>query len=325
LVDGICAERGIPPSSIYEVVFVGNTVMHHMLLGMETRHLTISPFEPTTKRTLRLEADRLGLSVNPRGVVTAPPIIDVFVGSDAVADVVSTRLHRSSVTACSCASGPAFEGFHIEHGMKAITGAIEGVRIGEGGHAIEYDVVGGVDPVGICGSGIVDAVAQMLDAGVIDRMGKLRKDAPKVKSVGGSKRFIVAESRETGRDITISERDINEVILAKAAIQAAYTVLLRMRGIDTGDLERVLVGGAFGNHLNVVSAKTLGLLPRVENRKIVFVGNSALAGAETMLRSRKYLRTAERISREVKYLELATSNEFQSEFVKSLLLKSLKN
>ncbi len=345
LIETLSVENHISLANIYEAVVVGNTVMHHMLLGIETKQLARSPFEPVTKSSIHIKSDDLRLRINNGGVVTLLPIIDVFVGADAVGDIISTGLHRRRkptllldvgtntevmlshgglITACSCASGPAFEGVHIEHGMKAVTGAIEGLRICEGGLDLDYDVIGGDKPVGICGSGIVDAIAQLLSRGIIDRVGRFKApfETPRLKKVGGYSKFVVAWNEEsgTGSEITISQKDITEVVLAKAAIFSACASLMAMEKLEAKDLNEVLVAGAFGNHLNKNNAKAIGLLPAVDNRRIRFVGNSALAGAEMALRSMGQRVLAEKISRSARYVELATSVDFDREFTAALWL-----
>ena len=345
LIETLCAENQISPANIYEVVVVGNTVMHHMLLGIETRQLAMSPFEPATKASIHIKSVELGLNMNQGGIVTLLPIIDVFVGSDAVGDIISTGLHRCRkptllldigtntevmlnysgiVTACSCASGPAFEGVHIEHGMKAVTGAIESLRIGDGVLDLSYEVIGGDKPIGLCGSGIVDAIAQLLSRGIIDRVGRFNtsSETPRLKKLDGVTKFVVAWSEESGtsREITISQKDITEVVLAKAAIYSACASLMVMKKLEAKDINKILVAGAFGNHLDKNSAKAIGLLPAVDNQRILFVGNSALAGAEMALRSRSKRLLSEKISESTRYVELATSSDFDQEFTRALWL-----
>ena len=345
LIEILCTEANIKSTDIYEAVVVGNTVMHHMFLGIETKHLAMFPFKPVTKASIHVKSEELGLKLNPAGIVTLLPIIDVFVGSDAVGDILSTRLHRSRtpsllldigtntevmlshrgiVSACSCASGPAFEGVHIEHGMKAVTGAIESLRIGVDGLNLSYDVIGEGKPIGLCGSGIVDAVAQLLSRGVIDRVGRfnISFETPRLKKQDGVTRFVVAWSEEsgTGSEITISQKDIGEVILAKAAIYSACASLMAMTKLENENINKILVAGAFGSHLNKNNAKAIGLLPAVDNQRIHFVGNSALAGAEMALRSRSNRILSDRISESTKYVELATSNDFDREFKEALWL-----
>ena len=352
LIDGVntligrLVEGRAMPEDVLQAVVVGNTVMHHLFLGLDTSRLTRAPFTPMTRETVWLMGIESQLDVNPAGVVVVLPNIDAFVGADAVADIISSNLLRRAeptllidvgtnteimlraggeTLACSCASGPAFEGEHIEYGMKAVEGAIERVRIT--GSAVEYRSLGGVKPVGICGSGIVDAVAGLLRNELVTPVGRFTEDAaPRVIHVGNQRKFVIAPRAEsgTGADITISERDINEVILAKAAIASATGVLMAMKRVEPSDLRRVLVAGAFGGHLDKANARTIGLIPPVEGRRIAFLGNAALEGASMALKSRRIIDLATRISMETRYVELASNPEFDAGFRKALLLAGAK-
>jgi uncharacterized 2Fe-2S/4Fe-4S cluster protein (DUF4445 family) len=208
--------------------------------------------------------------------------------------------------------------------MKAVTGAIESLRISGVDLDLSFDVIGGDKPIGLCGSGIVDAVAQLLSSGIIDRVGRFNTSTamPRLRTQSGVVKFVVAWSEEsgTGSEITISQKDITEVILAKAAIYSACASLMAMKKLGTKDINKIMVAGAFGSHLDKNNAKAIGLLPAVDNQKIHFVGNSALAGAEMALRSRRNRILSNRVSESTKYVELATSNDFDREFTGALWL-----
>ncbi len=352
LIDGVntligrLVEGRAMPEDVLQAVVVGNTVMHHLFLGLDTSRLTRAPFTPMTRETVWLMGIESQLDVNPAGVVVVLPNIDAFVGADAVADIISSNLLRRAeptllvdvgtnteimlraggeTLACSCASGPAFEGEHIEYGMKAVEGAIERVRIT--GSVVEYRAICDGKPVGICGSGIVDAVAGLFKQGLITTVGRFTEDAAsRVVHVGNQRKFVIAPRAEsgTGADITISERDINEVILAKAAIASATGVLMAMKRVEPSDLRRVLVAGAFGGHLDKANARTIGLIPRVEGRRIAFLGNAALEGATMALKSRRIIDLATRISVETRYVELASNPDFDAGFRKALSLAGAK-
>ena len=189
LTEKLCNEANVNPLNVYEAVLAGNTVMHHLALGIDTKYLARSPFSPVVRESLNVRGTELGLKINPNAQAHFLPIIDAFVGGDAVGDILSSNLHRhgeptllldigtntevilrdgKGLTCCSCASGPAFEGVHIEHGMKAVEGAVESVKIGRGGYEVEYSVLGGSKPVGLCGSAIIDVVAELFKRGLID-------------------------------------------------------------------------------------------------------------------------------------------------------------
>jgi uncharacterized 2Fe-2S/4Fe-4S cluster protein (DUF4445 family) len=348
LINRLTKELRISYDDIYQVVIVGNTVMHHFLLGLETKRLTHAPFSPSTKEMIQLTGEESSLNISPLGVVTFLPIIDAFVGADAVADIVSSGLYRKGaptllldvgtntelilrvegeILSCSCASGPAFEGEHIENGMKAVDGAIESIRIKQEGIDVEFKTLGSGYPIGICGSAIVDVVAELLKADIINRVGRFKTDltTSRLIQVNNARKFIIAWSEEsgTGSPITISERDINEVILAKAAIHSAAQVLMKTKNITSNDLKRIFIAGAFGNHLNKNNAKRIGMIPDVESRRITYIGNAALNGATMALKSRKIHQQTKQIPRKTRYIELATNLDFELGFKKSLLLQTI--
>jgi uncharacterized 2Fe-2S/4Fe-4S cluster protein (DUF4445 family) len=341
----LCRETSLSPENVYEVVLVGNTAMHHLLLGLEPRYLARAPFTPVSKSPVDVKARDLGVKINPCGHVLFLPIIDGFVGADAVADILSAGIYRPGgpillldigtntevilrredrVICCSCASGPAFEGVHIEHGMKAVDGAIEKIRIDKETYEVEFEALGDDKPVGLCGSAIIDAVAQLLQSGVISGLGKFNANikTPRLRKAGNSKEFVIAWGEEAGidGDLTISERDINEVLLAKAAIYSASAVLMGKLNIGKEDLKKVLIAGAFGSQVDKRNAKTIGLIPDVDDGRIRFLGNSALTGARMALVSRRMRRLAEGIPAKVEYVELATSPDFKKEFTNALWL-----
>jgi uncharacterized 2Fe-2S/4Fe-4S cluster protein (DUF4445 family) len=345
LVGQLCSEMGLRTENIYEAVLVGNTAMHHLLLGLEPKYLARSPFTPVSRSLVDVKARDLGIGINSCGHVLFLPIIDGFVGADAVADILSAGIYRSGgpallldigtntevilrhggrIICCSCASGPAFEGVHIDHGMKAVDGAIESIRIDKETHDVGFKVLGEGKPVGLCGSAIIDAVAQLLRIGIINNIGKFNAGikTPRLREAEKNKEFVIAWSEEAGidSDITISERDINEVLLAKAAIYSAGAVLMKKMGVEKEELRKVLIAGAFGSHVDKRNAKAIGLIPDIDDGRISFLGNAALAGAKMVLSSRSMRRRAEDIPSEVEYVELAISEEFRREFTNALWL-----
>jgi uncharacterized 2Fe-2S/4Fe-4S cluster protein (DUF4445 family) len=340
-----CSEAGIQPDEVYETVAVGNTLMHHLFLGLETESLGHAPFEPVFKNGVCLMASELGVSANPGGALYLPPLIAGFVGSDAVAGLVATGIfdseepvlmvdigtntevfvrNRSGLVSCSCASGPAFEGGHISHGVKAVTGAIERLRIDPDTFEADYDTIGGAEPIGICGSAMIDALAELWKCGLVDGFGRLDLEAktPRIRAVDGGREFVVewAEATGTGRDITLSQGDIEELLLAKAAIYAACSVMLRRRGLGVDEISRIYVAGAFGGSIDPVNVVVIGMLPDVEPEKIVFAGNTAVTGAKAMLVSKAARKTAERLPDEVQYHELSLDPEFNQEFLNAMFL-----
>jgi uncharacterized 2Fe-2S/4Fe-4S cluster protein (DUF4445 family) len=344
LLERSCADAGITPSQVYELVIVGNTAMHHFLLGIESRHLALSPYVPAVKGPLDLHAKDVGILAHPHANVHILPLVAGYVGADAVADVLASGMresdelsllldigtntelfvgNRNGIVSCSCASGPAFEGAHIRQGMKAVYGAIERVRIDSTTLNVEYETVGGEKPVGICGSGMLDTVAELLRCRVIDSKGRFQKiDTRRLTEVAGDRAFVLAQAEETstGDPVMVTQRDIGEVQLAKAAIHTGCTILMRHAGVRASDLKRIYIAGSFGNYVNPANAKLLGLIPEVPTQIIRFVGNTAIAGAKMCLSSLEARNEAKRIGEQVKYIELGADANFSREYAASMYL-----
>ncbi|HET9656695.1 MAG TPA: ASKHA domain-containing protein [Kineosporiaceae bacterium] len=338
----LAGQAGLAREQIAEVVVVANTAMHHLLFGLPTRQLAASPFVAATSAALQLRAQELGIRIAPGGLVHSPPIVGGFVGADAVAMVLACELdesagvalgvdigtnteivlrhpRRAGLTATSCASGPAFEGAHIRDGMRAADGAIEAVRIGPDGR-VALTVIGGGAPVGICGSGIVDAIAELRRVGALNGRGRFVPDRPGVGIGRDGLQFVLAaaEGSATGQDIAVTQADVNEIQLAKGAVQAAITALLDATGTDPAEVDEMLIAGAFGSYLNLDSALDVGLLPRLPNAVYRQVGNAAGAGARAVLRSTVQRARARRIAVDTGYLELTTLPGFQARFARAM-------
>jgi uncharacterized 2Fe-2S/4Fe-4S cluster protein (DUF4445 family) len=344
LLERSCKIAGITPNQVYEVVIVGNTAMHHFLLGIESRHLALSPYVPAVKEAVNMHAKDVGIQAHPHANVYVLPLIAGYVGADAVADVLASGMrendelallldvgtntelfvgNRKDIVSCSCASGPAFEGAHIRQGMKAVYGAIERVRIRPATLDVEYQTVGSEKPVGLCGSGIVDAVAELLKSHVIDSKGRFQKISNKrLLDAFGDRAFVLAWGEETitGDPVVITQRDIGEVQLAKAAIHSGCSILMRRTGVKQTDLQRVYIAGSFGNYLNPSSARILGMIPEVPVDIISFLGNTAIAGAKMSLTSLEARKEAQAIGEKVRYIELGADPDFPREFAASMYL-----
>jgi len=337
-----CKKSGLSPQHIYEMTVVGNTAMHHFFLGIQARHLGLSPYVPAVTSPIAEKARELSLELNPAANVYIFPIIAGFVGGDAVADIISTGIYKfdefsmvldigtntevvigdkRGLMACSCASGPAFEGAHIKCGMKAVTGAIEKLEIEPEGYHVNYQTIGDAKPIGLCGSAIIDVVANLLKRRVIDRNGSLIDSylTPRLKTVNGKKSYVLVSKKEgAARDIVVTQKDIREVQLAKAAIYTGCYTLLKRKSVEPRDIKKLYVAGAFGNYLNLENSKLIGMLPDIPPELITFVGNAAGAGARMALISKKLRQTAAVISRRVDYVELALEPDFQTEFTSAM-------
>ncbi len=340
----LAQEATISLDHIYELVVVGNTVMTSLFLGLDTKYLGYGPFTAPARGYLNVSSDILNLSLPPQANVHVLPCIAGYVGADAVADILATGLHRrkrmsllidigtnsevvlgnrEELTACSCAAGPAFEGAQIEHGMKAVSGAIERVSIHPDSMEVEVETVDNKPPIGICGSGVVDAVAQLAEVGLLTPHGRFT-DYPTSRLLQDErgKRFILFERRDGEREstITLSEHDVSQLLLAKAAIQTGYRLVLDHHHLSPADLDRVFIAGAFGNYLNPASARVIGLIPRVPSNRVTFVGNAALAGARLALLSRTHRSQAIRLAKTTHFLDLARHPDFNQTYTSSLFL-----
>lgn len=341
MVAGLCGQAGISPEQVVEAVVVGNTAMHHLFLGLPVEQLGRAPYVPAVGHALDLRAGDVGLRLAPGAHLYLPPNIAGYVGADHVAMVLATALadsaqttlaldigtnteiclaHGGRLLSCSCASGPAFEGAHIHDGMRAAPGAIERVRIA--GEDVFLHTIGNRPPIGICGSGILDAVAEMVREGLVDRRGALQQGRPHVRANDRTPEFVLAEAPRTGhgRDIVVTRRDVNEVQLAKAAIRAGVEVLLAQAGIGAAEIAEFIVAGAFGTYLDVRSAVTIGMFPALPQERFRQVGNAAGTGARQLLISAERRRVAEDIARRIEYVELTTYPAFATVFLQAMHL-----
>ena len=340
---------GVNQNHIYEAVVVGNTVIHHLFLGLDPTYLGQGPYVPVVTRPLRIKARKLKVKIRDSGYLYLLPNIAGFVGGDAVGVILSTRLHQSSeiqlavdigtngeivlgsaqkLLACSTAAGPAFEGERIKHGMRAAFGAIERVAIEED---VKIGVIGSVLPKGISGSGLIEAVAEMLRVGIIDVSGRIHSQqelpselplAIKTRVVEENHRreFVLVRKELTsnGKIISITQEDIRELQLAKGAIEAGIQVMMKELGVNKEQITQVFMAGAFGSCMNPVSAQVIGMIPSIPLDRVKTVGNAAGAGAQLALLSRSARKQATKIAKEVEYIELSARPDFQEAFLASM-------
>lgn len=339
LVAGMCAATGSRPEQIVDAVVVGNTAMHHLFAGLPVQQLGASPYVPAIGDPLDLSAQSLGLNLSSGAQVHLPANIAGYVGADHIAMLLATGVpetqatvlavdigtnteitltHKGRMVACSCASGPAFEGAHIRDGMRAAPGAIERVQIA--GQQVRLQTIGEQPPVGICGSGILDAVSEMRRAGLLDARGALDKNHPLVSEENGRSRFVLAPAGESGhgRAVAISRHDVNKIQLAKGAIRAGIDILLQESGIQASQLERFIVAGAFGTYISIEAAVRVGMFPDLPLERFHQVGNAAGAGARQMLVSMERRRFARAFAPRVAYVELSAHPDFIHAFSHAL-------
>jgi uncharacterized 2Fe-2S/4Fe-4S cluster protein (DUF4445 family) len=339
MVEQACAGAGVSRDRLVDAVVVGNTAMHHLVAGLSVEGLGRAPYVAAVGEALTLPARDIGLDIAPGARVYLPPNIAGYVGADHVAaltalDVPADRRTRLAIDigtntevslfaggrilSCSCASGPAFEGAHIGCGMRAGSGAIERVRVVDG--VVRVGTIGDVAPIGLCGSGILDAVAELASHGAVDRQGAFRASHSLVTQRDGAPVFVVAEASATGHhhDLVLTRRDISEIQLAKAAIRAGIETLLEVAGAGADAIDEVLVAGAFGTYLDLGSAIRVGMLPALPAGRFRQVGNAAGAGARQMLLARGRRARGEQLAAQVEYVELSSRPRFADAFAAAL-------
>ncbi len=334
-----CSETEVKPEQIVDALIVGNTAMHHFFTGLPVRQLGEAPYLPAVTQSMSIRASELKLEIAPFARVYLPPNIAGYVGADHVAMLMDTQIISAKDTvvaldigtnteislisngdlhSCSCASGPAFEGARIEMGMRAAPGAIEKVGLIHGD--VIFSTIDHLPPIGICGSGILDAVAVMRKDKAIDHRGTIQKDHPRVTSHSKSFRYLLTPKSNAGssREISVSRKDVNEIQLAKAAIKAGIDSLLAEAGITTEQIDRIIIAGAFGTYIDIKNAIQIGMLPNLPLERFSQIGNAAGAGARQMLLSTNVRKMSEELALKSKYLELTTYSNFQDLFTNAM-------
>jgi uncharacterized 2Fe-2S/4Fe-4S cluster protein (DUF4445 family) len=355
---GVAAKRsGLSSEDILELTIVGNTAMHHLFLKIDPQYLAVSPFTPVVHRSMDIKARELGLKVHPSANVHILPVEAGFVGADNVGVLIAEEPYRQDamvliidigtngelvmgnrkrLLSSSCATGPAFEGAHIKFGMRAAPGAIERVRIDPDTLDVNFKTIGentwqleskSASAIGICGSGIIDVVAELFRNKIILQGGRFSGGipSPRLRISDQGPEFVIAWRDETsiGKDITITQQDIRNVQLGKAALYTGAKLLMKKLG--TEKLNKVILAGAFGTYINKEAAMMLGMFPDCDLRNVNAVGNAAGDGARIALLNRDKRAEAEEIARKVEYVELTIEEDFQKEFIDALSLPHAKD
>ncbi len=345
LLKKVARERGISTDEIYKVVVAGNTTMLHLFAGIPPESIRLMPFIPVVNHLPTFPAREIGLGVNPEATVDCLPGIASYVGADITAGVLSSGMcEKGELTlfvdigtngemvlgdctwliACACSAGPAFEGAGVVYGMRATAGAIEEVWVNSETYEATYRVIGGEKPRGICGSGLISLIAEMFIAGVVDKSGNINLNLPtkRVREGEHGPEYVVAWADETaiGEDIVITAVDIDNLMRAKAAIYAGFSVLARSVGLTLADVSKVLIGGAFGQYINVEKAIQIGMLPDKPYESFEFLGNTSVRGAYYALVSREMRQRVGEVGQMMTYLELSADNTFFDEFNAALFL-----
>jgi uncharacterized 2Fe-2S/4Fe-4S cluster protein (DUF4445 family) len=349
ILDQLSLESGVPRERIYEITVAGNCTMQHLLLGIDPEPISMTPFAPAIARGLSVRADALGLAIHPHGRVYLFPHLGAYVGGDIVAGLLATALPRGDrlrlfvdvgtngeialgsdgrTVSTAAPAGPAFEGAEISCGMRATRGAIEGVRITA--DAVVLQTIQDAPPAGLCGSGLIDAVAQLYRRGLLDAGGRMKDaatappDLPpslakRLVTVDGVRAFVLATAEETGgRPVVLSQKDIRQLQFAKGSIATGIQVLMKEMKVRPEDLREVMLAGAFGSYIHPDSARTIGLVPPVPLERIRAVGNAAGEGAKIALLSYREREAAEAMPDRVEYLELSGREDFNDLFMKAL-------
>jgi uncharacterized 2Fe-2S/4Fe-4S cluster protein (DUF4445 family) len=337
----MCAEVNASTERVVEVVIAGNTAMHHLLLALPVKQLALSPYVPSVSHAVDIKARDIGLTIAAGAYLHLLPNIAGFVGGDHVAMLLATEaykagkpvvaidigtntevslIHNGKITSVSCASGPAFEGGHIKDGMRATDGAIEKVRILDG--KVSYQTINDAPPVGLCGSGIVDTIAQLYSNGVIDESGRMVNNHPLVRREGTIREFVIAGSSggDAHPEVVITQKDVRQLQMAKAAIRSGIQILLEDGECSEEQIEQVIIAGAFGSYIDITSAMIIGMLPSLPIERVKQVGNAAGFGAKLALVSRQQRLVAQEIASGVGYIELGNNPHFMDTFIEAGVL-----
>ncbi len=353
----VALQAGMKRHSILDMTVVGNTCMHHLFLAIDPQYLGRAPFPPSIHHSLDMKARDLGLKISPGAYVHVLPIEAGFVGADNVGVLIAEEPHkqdemvltidigtngelvlgnRAKLVSCSCATGPAFEGGHIKYGMRAAAGAIEKVEIDPDSKEARFKVIGdaewntdseAVKAKGICGSGIIDAIAQMFKAGIFQRSGRFNTDleTPRLRVTEEGPEFVIAWANDTSinQDIIICQDDVGAVQLAKGAMYAGAKLLMRRLAVDR--LDKIILAGAFGSYIDKESAATIGLFPDCALENIYAVGNAAGDGARIALLNVDKRREGNEIARQVEYIELTVESDFERQFAQAMYFPHMKD
>ena len=343
----ICRQSGVLAKWIYKVVVVGNTCMHHLLLGIDPSFVGLAPYAPVMRHALVLPARELFLKVAPEARVCLLPLVAGFVGADAVAVALATRIYESAeiriavdigtngevllgsrdrLWACSAPAGPALEGAQIRHGMRAALGAIDRVTVDDDVHV---HTIGEADALGLCGSGLIDLLAGLLDAGVIDWTGLIQvegrtalppKLSERVVMRGEERQVIILRPGEAGAraEIVLTQDDVRQVQLAKGAIASGVLMLQHVAGVPDARVAELMLAGGFGNYVSIASALRIGLIPPLPAERIRYVGNAAALGAQLCLVSETERQRAERVAARIEHVSLAAHPDFERIFVDAM-------
>jgi uncharacterized 2Fe-2S/4Fe-4S cluster protein (DUF4445 family) len=344
LISTLVKRNSINLEDITAIVTAGNTAMHHFLLGLDPERIRKEPYIPTANCIPPIRAIQIGIDINSRGLLYTLPSVSAYVGADITSGAAAIRLDKEEnpslfidigtngevvlgnkewMVCCSASAGPAFEGSGIRHGMRAAKGAIEIMHITKD-FEVSYSAIGNIPPRGICGSGLLDCIAEMLRSGIIDRSGNFQKGikTDKLRKKDDEYEFVLVDKEETGIDseIVITQADIANLVRSKGAIYAAVSILVESMGLSISEVHCVYLAGGFGNYLNVRNAITIGMLPDMPTSRIKFVGNTSLTGAKMALISEEAFEAVQNIASQMTYFDLMGNQKYMEEFMSANFL-----
>ncbi|MCK4244679.1 MAG: DUF4445 domain-containing protein [Candidatus Omnitrophica bacterium] len=345
LISVLSTEHQISLSEITGVMCAGNMTMSHLLLRVDPTYLRREPYVPTANFMPVIRAAEAGIKINPRGLLACLPGVSSYVGADIVAGVLASGIdeadklsmlidigtngeivlgNREWLVCCSSSAGPAFEGSGVRSGVRAMEGAIQKIEIDPEDYKVKYSTIGGAKPIGICGSGYIDTLAELLKAGVIERSGKIKENlnTKRVRKGEEGLEFVLVWKRDSGtdEDIVITQADITNLIRSKGAIYTAADILAKKTNLELKDINKIYLAGGFGNYLNIEKSIWIGLLPDLDRKKFEFIGNSSLAGAKFALLSYEATMKTREIAKKMTYIELSVDPSFMNEYTGALFL-----
>ena len=341
----LAEKNKVPQGMIDYIVVAGNTTMEHLFYGIDPQHLREEPYIPTATFFPLIRGKNVNLQVDPQAIIYSMPNVASYVGGDITAGVLVSQIHKQDsvslfidigtngeivlgnkdwLVTAACSAGPAFEGSGIKFGMRAMEGAIEEVEINPKTYEVNFRVIGDSKPIGICGSGMIDILAEMYLNGVIDQRGKIREDigSKRIRRGESGLEFVIAWRVESAinKEIVITEVDLDNLIRAKAAIYAGFATLLSQMDMQFGDIEKLYIAGGFGRYIDVERAITIGMLPDLPVDRFQFLGNTSIMGAYFGLLCDRLRHEAEEIAKKMTYIELSVSRSFMDEYMSALFL-----
>ena len=346
LLGQVLQRQGLRPHDVVRLCAAGNPTMAHLFLGIDPQPIRLEPYIPPVNHPQPVRAAELGLHINPEAQVDCLPGVGAYVGADIVAGVLAAGMHRDQVLtlfidigtngeivlgnsdwliSCACSAGPAFEGAGVRSGMRAVPGAIDDIWLDSRTFEPLLRTVGGLPPQGICGSGMISLLAELFISGVADKGGRLNRGlaTPRVRVGEHGPEYLIAAADPaagTSADVVLTEVDIANLLRAKGAIYAGFSVLAHSVGLQLADVERVLIAGSFGRYVNIEKAILIGMLPDMPWERFQYLGNTSVQGAYRCLLSRAARREAADIAQRMTYLELSADNSFMDEFTSALFL-----